>query len=445
MSAGAVRALQATAWYPPYHTGGTEVYLEGLVGSLRAHGVESAVLVPRHTGAPDAYELAGTLVETYPVNAAPAPNEMREGRPHLEFDAFQARLQAHRGSIYHQHSWSRGCGPHHLRAARELGLKTVLTVHVPGNICLRGTMLRYGTRPCDGRVEERLCGACWAHARGLPRAAARMVAGLPLAVAQHARRGRTRGAAALAARALGVEQRSQLNEMIGNADRVVAVCAWLCHALAANGVPRERLVLSRQGLPTAFLDAARDAAAAPRCAIKGPLKLLYVGRCHPVKGIDIAVRAVRTQSAEVGVQLSIHALPGAADEAAYAQRVRKLAGGDPRIAFGEPLQRDEVAAAMARHDALVVPSLWLETGPLVVLEAQAAGLYVLGSRLGGIAELIGAGDGGELVEAGSVRAWSAAIERLAERRARGALIRQPREVRTIAAAAAEMAELYRAL
>ena len=100
---------------------------------------------------------------------------------------------------------------------------------------------------------------------------------------------------------------------------------------------------------------------------------------------------------------------------------------------------------MARHDALVVPSLWLETGPLVVLEAQAAGLYVMGSRLGGIAELVGDGAGGELVEAGSVRAWTAAIARLAERRASGALPRRPREVRTMAAAAAEMAELYRSL
>ena len=133
------------------------------IGELRVLGVESSVLLPRAAPAPsEAYGHAGTAVETYPVNELPAPNEMREGRPHLRFGEFQDRLAAHRGAIYHQHSWSRGCGPHHLRAARELGLRTVLTVHVPGNLCLRGTMLRYGTEPCDGRIEERLCGACWA-------------------------------------------------------------------------------------------------------------------------------------------------------------------------------------------------------------------------------------------------------------------------------------------
>ena len=99
---------------------------------------------------------------------------------------------------------------------------------------------------------------------------------------------------------------------------------------------------------------------------------------------------------------------------------------------------------MARHDALVVPSVWLETGPLVVLEAQAAGLYIMGSRLGGIAELISEDGSGELVDAGSVPAWTAAIER-SPNAMRAVPWPRPRAVRTMAAAAAEMAALYRSL
>ena len=447
MSAGIKRVLQTTAWFPPHDAGGTEVYLEGLIGALWPLGVESSVLKPRRAGAPEAYVHAGTPVETYRVNEEPFPGEMREGRPHLHFAEFRARLESHRGGIYHQHSWTRGCGPHHLSAARELGFKTVLTVHVPGNICLRGTMLRYGTGPCDGLVEERLCGACWAHGRGMPRPAARAVAQLPLAFARRARRGRTRIATALAARALGAEQRVQLMTMARDADLIVAVCQWLHDALAANGVPREKLVLSRQGVAPVFVQVAENAAAAaPRCTpANGALKLVFLGRWHPIKGIDVVVRAVRALPPAAGVQLSIHALPGAAEEAAYEHSVRKLASGDPRIIFAPPLARSDIPTAMARHDALVVPSVCLETGPLVVLEAQAAGLHVIGSRLGGIAELVRDGDGGELIEPGSVLAWTAAIARLAQRRLSGALTRRPREVRTMTAAAAEMAELYRSL
>jgi glycosyltransferase involved in cell wall biosynthesis len=232
--------------------------------------------------------------------------------------------------------------------------------------------------------------------------------------------------------------------MVCNADRIVAVCQWLYDALAANGAPREKLVLSRHGLPATFLPAIEQVR--PANASKGgPLKLLYVGRWHPVKGVDVVVRAVRALSGDTAVRLTIHGLPSGAEEEAYEQRVRTLAGADPRIVFAPPLARSEVAAAMIKHDVLVVPSLWLETGPLVVLEAQAAGLYIVGSRLGGIAELVSDGAGGELVEAGSVRAWTTAIMRLAQRRVKVALARRPREVRTMAIAAVEMAALYRSL
>jgi glycosyltransferase involved in cell wall biosynthesis len=204
-------------------------------------------------------------------------------------------------------------------------------------------------------------------------------------------------------------------------------------------------VLSRQGVGSTFLEAAESAARSPQSAVKGPLKLLYVGRWDPVKGLDVIVRAVRRLTSGASVHLSIHAPLGGTAESAYERSVRKLANGDPGITFGPLLSRSEVAAAMARHDALVVPSLWLETGPLAVLEAQAAGLYVLASRLGGIAELVHEGVDGELVEAGSVRAWTTAIERLARRHASGALTRRPREVRTTRVVATEMAGLYQSL
>ena len=116
-----------------------------------------------------------------------------------------------------------------------------------------------------------------------------------------------------------------------------------------------------------------------------------------------------------------------------------------RISFEAPVSRDDLASVMSDYDALVVPSLWLETGPLVVLEAQAAGLFVLGSRLGGIAELVDENDAGELVEAGDVAAWAASIERLASRRRQGTLPRPSRPTRTMSSVAEEMADLYRSL
>lgn len=443
MTGTSLSVLQAAAWYPPFSLGGTEVYLEGLVGELADLGIESTILVPRNAEAPERYEHVGTGVETYPVNEAPAPDEMKGGRPHLDFEVFRALLAKNRSAIYHQHSWTRGCGLHHLRAARELGLRTVLTIHVPSNICMRGSMIRFGEGPCDGLVDEKICGACWAQGRGAPKLVARTIANLPLVMATCARHGETRLATALSARALAAERLDHIAEMIGNSDRIVAVCEWLYAALTANGVPAHKLILSRQGVTREYLHAARAISRTSRRA--APMQLLFLGRWDAEKGIDVAVRAIRSLAVNIPIHLSIRAIPALRHECGYETSVRAMAGSDARISFDAPIPRSKLASVMADYDVLVVPSLWLETGPLVVLEAQAAGLFVLGSRLGGIAELVDDGNDGELVEAGNVSAWARAIEWLASKYAHGLWPSCHRSVRTMSEAAAEMADLYGSL
>jgi glycosyltransferase involved in cell wall biosynthesis len=439
----ALNVIQSTAWYPPFHLGGTEVYLEGLIHGLSDLGIESIVITPRGSGAPENYAHAGTSVETYPVSEARGPVAIKGKTELMGFETFKGQLSKYRKSIYHQHTLIPDCGLAHLRAAREQGLRTVFTVHVPGPICLRGTMLRFGSNPCDGRVQEVSCGACWANGRGLPKMLARAIGNLPQGLAERARRGETRLATALSARALGAEKLSHLREMFENSDRIVAVCQWLYDALAANGAPLRKLVLNRQGISDRLaLERKRSLAKSARNA---SLNLLYLGRWTPLKGIDVVVRAIRRLPSNLGVHLAIHAIPGGNPELTYEEKVRAIAAGDPRISIKAPVSRDDLGSLLSQYDALVVPSVWLETGPLVVLEAQAAGLFVLGSRLGGIAELVDEPHGGELVEAGNVAAWSTAIEGLIRKYADGALLRPGRSVRTMSEVAVEMADLYRSL
>jgi len=95
------------------------------------------------------------------------------------------------------------------------------------------------------------------------------------------------------------------------------------------------------------------------------------------------------------------------------------------------------------YDLVAVPSLWLETGPLVVLEAFAAGIPVLGSRLGGIAELVRHGVDGWLAEAGDVRAWQRALRHLVNDPSLLTTLRQGiQPVRTTRDVASETLNLY---
>jgi glycosyltransferase involved in cell wall biosynthesis len=107
------------------------------------------------------------------------------------------------------------------------------------------------------------------------------------------------------------------------------------------------------------------------------------------------------------------------------------------------LAREAVSDVMARYDFVVIPSRWLETGPLVVYEAFASRTPVLGSRLGGIAELVSDGIDGMLIAPDDPKAWAEVIAKCAgdlthvERLRAG--IRPPR---TMTDAANEMAQLY---
>lgn len=402
-----MKAVQCVGWYFPEQVGGSEVYVAGLASGLREQGLDCVIAAPidgertRH----DRHD--GFDVFRYPVPATRTGAQLRGQAPHARFQQFSDWLAAQDAQVFHQHSWTYGCGPHHLRAAAALGLATVLTVHVPGPVCLRGTMLRNGESPCDGRIELARCAECWLRSRGMPGAMASPIARLPASIGAALR---PLGAAgtALAATSLVADHLEALLGAAALADRVVAVCSWLHEALLANGVPPDKLVLNRQGV-------SRTSAVAvhPRLAGK-PLRIGFVGRWDPTKGLAELLRAWAGLPAGTAAELHVHG-PEPADDSsrAFQAAMRATAAGLPGVRIGAPLAPQDMPAFLRSIDLLAVPSQWLETGPLVVLEAFAAGTPVLGSNLGGVAELVRHDVNGCLLPPTDAAAWAAAIQSLA--------------------------------
>lgn len=436
-----MRILQATAWYPPHHLGGTEVYVTGLVRELRSHGITSRIASPLAPAADDGYEYDGAVVRTYPVNNEGSRSEFRGHKPHAGFSRFCEILCEERPDVYHQHSWTRGLGAQHLLAAHKLGLKTVLTVHTPNLMCLRGTMMRFGETACDGGIGISKCAECWCRAKDISPPVSRVLANVPSPLGDFLELVGlgNRVTTALSARRIVTEKRRELTVVIGAADRIVVVCQWLHDALSRNGVPQEKLVLSRQGVDGELAYALHMRDSVKRSDV---FRLVFIGRWHPVKGIDILVKAVRAVPAEVPLELIIYGVGLGQEECDYETRIRIIAADDPRIHIAPAVPHEKIPEILWDADALAVPSVWLETGPLTVLEARATGLPVIGSRLGGIAELVREPEDGVLVAPNDVKAWTQSIVQFVRNckspRQRGKF----RQIRTAYDCAADMAKLY---
>jgi glycosyltransferase involved in cell wall biosynthesis len=116
---------------------------------------------------------------------------------------------------------------------------------------------------------------------------------------------------------------------------------------------------------------------------------------------------------------------------------------DPRVRLREALAPADVVATLSGFDALLVPSRLRETGPLVVLEAFAAGIPVIAASSGAIPERVRDGVDGLLFPSGDSAALAGILERFArDGSLRNALTRAVKPPRTIREVARETAALY---
>lgn len=180
----------------------------------------------------------------------------------------------------------------------------------------------------------------------------------------------------------------------------------------------------------------------PRSVTRGPVRIGYVGTLVWHKGVHVLLEAVR------GLPASDYELRIFGDLAVfpdYSAELEARAAGLP-VRFMGPFDRKRVADVYAQIDVLVVPSLWLENSPLVIHEAFMAGIPVVGTRMGGIVNLVEDGRTGLLYDATSPGQLESALRRLIEHpdelQALAAAARTVPRVKSIAQDAAEWEETY---
>ncbi len=400
-------------WYYPDGRGGTEAYVAALARMMRAAGHRVLIAAPQAgLDGTRIYEHEGVPVFRYGVPAAPSRVEVRGSVAARGAEALHRWLERERPAIVHVHAFVTGLGLAEVRAARAVGARVFVTTHAArlGWICERGTMMQGGVALCDGVAEPAKCTSCVL--------VERTGAGLAGVVAQLPRAASAAGLALLPGRASTLTGMSALiadnldrqHALLDEIEALVVLTSWARDAVIANGAPADRVVLNRLGCT---VPEGGQKPSPERQPTTTPITVGYIGRFDAVKGLDVLAQAVRGLPAALPVRIVVRGPVATADEHAVLAAFRQIVGDDARVQIGDAVSRAELGDVLRSFDVLVCPSVTLEGGPTIAIEAHAVGTPVIGSRIGGLAELVADGQWGRLVPPGDADALGQAITEIA--------------------------------
>jgi glycosyltransferase involved in cell wall biosynthesis len=402
-----VKIIQVPFCYAPDPIGGTEVYVATLAKKLQQQGIDVVIAAP--SGQNRDYLVDGIRVRRFEINPSPSLSELYGRGDARAAAAFAEIIDQEKPSLVHLHAFTAAVSVQLIRAAKSRNVPIVFTYHTPTASCQRGTMMRWGSEICDGKLIPQRCAACTLNGLGVPRRIAEYFAKVPPRIGDRiAKMGFQKAlSTAVQMNSLLELRLSAFRELAAEADHFVAVCDWVREVMVVNGVPRTRITLSRQGIEWERVQSA------PARTGRNALKIAFFGRFDSTKGLHVLIKTIRALP-NLNLILDIYGIVQSGHNDTYRRRVRRLASDDARICFKEPLLHVDTVRKMAEYDFVAIPSLWLETGPLVALEAFAAGVPVIGWNAGGLAELVQNEKNGLLIASPHEEAWARVLTQLSE-------------------------------
>jgi glycosyltransferase involved in cell wall biosynthesis len=340
--------------WPPWSTAGTELYAAWLARRQATHrevAVYARIADPAR-GLGDAIELLDggarvrLMVNNFIQRDPRSRNALRDGTLERDFARF---LDEERPDLLHVHHLA-GHAATLPREARRRGIPVLYQVQDWWTVCARANLLDARRRACSGPGLAK-CSRC-----------------LPLTALP---------GAALINPLLYAERGRLLRGALRTADARVAGSQFLADSL--------RALLAEPNLPIEVIPYGVELGGihpSRRESAKLPLRFGFLGSVLPHKGLHVAAQAFAGLDPD-RARLEIYGDTSA--DPAYAEEVRRIGG--EALEWRGRFAEEEKAAVLGRFDALIVPSLGLESFGLAAREAMAAGTPVLAARRGALADL----------------------------------------------------------
>ncbi len=427
-----MRILFVTAAYLPDAVGGVELHVAGLARSMKALGHECAVYT--RTGRDDVSHLEVTqdVVDGIPV--------MRMGNTFEDVEALSS-LYAHEGiaDVFMEEvkRWKPDVvHVHHLTCLstrivdrlHEAGLPVAMTLHDFWMGCPRGQRITADLEVCPDVILER-CLPClqelWPHLLGP---------------------GARNGVVDERADQESLEEYHQtIRAVLEKVDLLMTPSHFMQEIYEAYGVAAGKIRVVENGLQKTRWPEALPTADEKGEDGEGSLRVGYIGSVLPSKGVHLLLEAYRSLGgpAEMRIDIWGEVLPFHNDRT-YDERLLKLRQGhEEAVTFHGRYESEALPEILQNLDVVVVPSLWYEAFGLTIREAFLAGVPVVASGHGSIAEAIEEGVTGLLFPPGDALALGRCLLRLRDEPSlRVTLSGHRDQVRDESEAAQELLGLY---
>jgi glycosyltransferase involved in cell wall biosynthesis len=194
-----------------------------------------------------------------------------------------------------------------------------------------------------------------------------------------------------------------------SSDRILVPTEEYISILSKRGFDRDKMGIFYRGIDTELFSPRENAAADLRAeyGLEGGVNLLYAGRISEDKNVDFLIKAVSPLFADGFGNLNLIFV----GDGPYLQTLKKRHAGNRNMVFLGEIPNHMLPTVYSGCDLLVFPSE-TDTFGMVVLEAQACGLPVIVSHIGGPRDILLDGTTGFVLNTENTETWTEKLKEL---------------------------------